>query len=736
MFFIGQRWFSKTEPELGLAVVEEIDDRLVKLHYPAAQESRVYNKKTAPLQRLLFQIGETVKSVDGLEFVVEELKEQNGITFYLGQGHVLPETELDSAVSLIKPQERLFAGDFDSPELFNFRYDSLLLKRALQEYPARGLEGSRINLIGHQVSIFADVAKKTRFRLALADEVGLGKTIEAGLLAKNLYEKKLVKTILVIVPQTLQYQWFVELYKKFNFLFKTLGAGDEVELSSKVENDDLVITTAKHVLEDSNASSIVNGKHWDLIIADEAHRYKSESSEFELLKELTTNAKNALFLSATPEALGEENFFELLKILNPEKYSSYEEYKKSEQVYIESSPTPELLDRYNFERDYFRNRRKNLEKEQNLFPTKTLYPTPLNIERPSDTKVINAKVEELARLLIEKPEAKVLAIGKSRVLATQVQKRLLETMNVKTSVFHGEQSLLERDRQAAYFADPEGARVLISAESGSEGRNFEFASELFLLDLPTHPQLLLQRIGRLDRIGQKNQISIHLPYVAQSIEENLYKLYHSAFNLFERFPTGVVEFYEQNLGEIQKAQQKLEQGQLEDISSKYLEFQKRIETGKNAFLDAHSYKQSNVDEVASQIKQFHNKRDLQVYLERAFNIVGVDIEDLSKGVYFIRPADNMLLPSYPNLPSEGLSYTSDREKAIKRQDLRFMNFEHPLFQSTLDLFTEGELGNVCALTHQGSLGENVFFELIFKTEPKHKYYNNIESFFPLTPIRV
>ena len=86
MFSIGQRWFSKTEPELGLAIVEAVDDRLVNLYYPAAQESRAYNKKSAPLQRLIFQVGEIVKSEDGTEFEVQQLKEQNGVVFYLGEG--------------------------------------------------------------------------------------------------------------------------------------------------------------------------------------------------------------------------------------------------------------------------------------------------------------------------------------------------------------------------------------------------------------------------------------------------------------------------------------------------------------------------------------------------------------------------------------------------------------------------------------------------------------------------
>lgn len=748
MFSIGQRWYSQAEPELGLGIVESVADRQVALSFAAAGEKRNYNSKSAPLKRHILSVGDQLVQEDGESFTVEEVQEQNGIVFYMGEGKVAPEMLLKSDISLVRPDERLLSGNFDSNELFNFRYQSTLLKRSLQTYHARGLEGSRIALIGHQVSIFADVENKLFPKLVLADEVGLGKTIEAGTLAKRLIERKLAKNVLVIAPKTLQYQWFVELYKKFDLLFKTLGAGsqnesddgndqgDEIELTSKVDNDDFIIANMPNLLESEHSSQVALGKEWDLLIVDEAHRYKKGSQEFELLEKLASASKSALFLSATPEALGEENFFELVKMLNPQKYTSYEEFLKSEKFYQEQSPTGPLLERYNYERDAFRNRRKNLEKHQELFPKKTLNPIPLKIDKPSDRKVVEAKVNELLRLLEEKPDAKVFAIGKSRALALQVQKKILQQAQIKIAVFHGEQSLLERDRQAAYFADPEGARALISAESGSEGRNFEFASELFLLDFPTHPQLLLQRIGRLDRIGQKNDVTIHAPYVANSPEESLFRLYNEAFNLFERFPTGLIEFCEKRQGEIQKA---IETGSPELVSKlaqEYAQFQETVESAKNRFLDAHSYKQENVDKMRQSIKDFHLSNSIQSYLEKAFNFVGVDVEELSEEVFYIKPSDNMLIPSYPNLPNEGFSYTASRERALQRDDLRFMNFESPIVQGTIELFTDGELGNATAVSVDGAFGENIFIEFIHKVEPKQVVYNDISRFFPITPVRV
>ena len=83
---------------------------------------------------------------------------------------------------------------------------------------------------------------------------------------------------------------------------------------------------------------------------------------------------------------------------------------------------------------------------------------------------------------------------------------------IRSSVFHEGLSLVNRDRSAAYFADEEeGAQILICSEIGSEGRNFQFAHHLILFDLPLNPDLLEQRIGRLDRIGQKHTIQIHIP---------------------------------------------------------------------------------------------------------------------------------------------------------------------------------------------------------------------------------
>ena len=100
--------------------------------------------------------------------------------------------------------------------------------------------------------------------------------------------------------------------------------------------------------------------------------------------------------------------------------------------------------------------------------------------------------------------------------------------NIKLALFHESLSLIQRDRNAAWFSEPNGARILLCSEIGSEGRNFQFAHHLVLFDLPMNPELLEQRIGRLDRIGQTATIQIHIPYIENSWTHSMLRWHHEA----------------------------------------------------------------------------------------------------------------------------------------------------------------------------------------------------------------
>ncbi len=113
-----------------------------------------------------------------------------------------------------------------------------------------------------------------------------------------------------------------------------------------------------------------------------------------------------------------------------------------------------------------------------------------------------------------------------------MEKALGKRANLKVGVFHEDLTIVQRDRNAAWFSEPRGARLLLCSEIGSEGRNFQFAHHLVLFDLPVHPELLEQRIGRLDRIGQSEDIYIHVPYLIGSPQEVLVRWFHEGLNAF------------------------------------------------------------------------------------------------------------------------------------------------------------------------------------------------------------
>ena len=146
----------------------------------------------------------------------------------------------------------------------------------------------------------------------------------------------------------------------------------------------------------------------------------------------------------------------------------------------------------------------------------------------SHAEVVNDWLEQDPRinwflsLLEELKGKKVLAICSSASTAMQLADWFKQKHALRCTLFHEGMSIVERDKAANYFAQAEdGAQVLICSEIGSEGRNFQFAHHLVLLDLPMIPDLLEQRIGRLDRIGQKQQVNIHVPFFSHSAQHVL-----------------------------------------------------------------------------------------------------------------------------------------------------------------------------------------------------------------------
>jgi len=224
-FIPGQRCISDAELQMGLGTILSVEERTLTVLFLATGETRTYAKLTAPLTRVMFSVGDSVNSHDGIKISVKEVTENHGLLTYRGtdvngDSHTIEESELDNFIQLNRPSERLFNGQIDKNNWFELRYQTLFHKNRLAKSDLYGLTGSRTSLIPHQLYIAHEVANRYAPRVLLADEVGLGKTIEAGLILHHQILTERAKRVLIVVPETLMHQWLVEMLRRFNLHFK------------------------------------------------------------------------------------------------------------------------------------------------------------------------------------------------------------------------------------------------------------------------------------------------------------------------------------------------------------------------------------------------------------------------------------------------------------------------------------------------------------------------------------
>jgi ATP-dependent helicase HepA len=787
-FIIGQRWISESEPELGLGVIVEVEAKTVTCFFPAAKVDRRYGSQTAPLRRIRFVEGDEVKGQAGEVFIVESLSEAAGIVTYVGQGKTLSETKLADTLSFSKPEERLFAGNIDTDKFFKMRYETLLHQRKLFISPTRGFTGPKVNLIPHQMYVASEISKRSRPRVLLADEVGLGKTIEAGLILHHLILTGRVERCLILVPDSLVYQWFVEMLRKFQLSFKTINHDSGLEKGeTPFEDGQLFVASIKYLMKEDWLMEQVMDSKWDLLVVDEAHQLRwapdNSSMEYDFVASLAKDTPGVLLLSGTPEILGLAGHYARLHLLDSNRFHSFNTFieetmgykpisdlanklvtgktltaadKKNlkEKIGVDAEGLDKekalqmLVDRHGTGRVYFRNTRKTMATFQEFFPKRVLHSYPVKVGKTKnpDKKIFELKSNWLAEFVEANKADKTLLICHDKDMVVELEKILKEKTTAKVAFFHSGMNLLNRDRQAAYFADPEGADILLSTEIGSEGRNFEFAKHLILFDLPKLPDLLEQRIGRLDRIGQKNDIQIHVPYVEKSADELLMRWYSEGFNAFESSPRGGTELYATVRGELAELLALAEAGDFpEKEFNKFLkttqelhsEIETKLEEGQDLLVEFNSFNHTKAMSFVAELKAQDEANDLRDYMVNIWENLGVDTEDMNDPyTFFIRPGDNMYLPHFPGLDNEGMTVTFKRENAIRHDDMTFLSWDHPMVVGIMDFISSKEMGNVTITSWKTPSKENFLFEGYYLLSCIADKKLQLQKFFPPTPLRV
>lgn len=355
-FRLGQRWISNTEPELGLGIITDNENRRVTISFPAAGERRTYALDNAPISRVQYQIGDEIKHVDGAIVTVTQVVEDQGYVVYTGVDKHgadlnIPELELDSFVQFSRPQDRLFSGQIDKLNHYRLRFQTLRHLEVLNHSPVRGLLGARVQLLPHQLHIAHEVANRYAPRVLLADEVGLGKTIEAGLILHHQLQTGQARRVLITPPESLVHQWLVEMLRRFNLSFTVLNEERcealEATADNPFETSQLVLCSVDFLAGNDRRRQQAEEAAWDLLVVDEAHHLEwtedpdsLAGARYRSVEALARKTRGLLLLTATPEQLGVESHFARLRLLDPDRYFDLDKYLEEERGY---QPANELV---------------------------------------------------------------------------------------------------------------------------------------------------------------------------------------------------------------------------------------------------------------------------------------------------------------------------------------------------------------------------------------------------------
>ncbi|HHW10334.1 MAG TPA: DEAD/DEAH box helicase [Firmicutes bacterium] len=456
--------------------------------------------------------------------------------------------------------QAFLAGPGDTKEWFEIRNAAAQLSLAHGFERLLSLETINVELYEHQVEAVLRVLRHMRGRAVLADEVGLGKTIEAGVIAKEYLLRDLARRILILVPSSLKNQWKSELEEKIGLHF-------QIACRPASFAKDLVLASIDTAKRKENAA-VIHERPWDLVIVDEAHRLKNKATvNWQFVNAI--EKKYLLLLTATPVQNDLRELYNLITLLKPGQLKTFTQFKREFMIDRHAPKNVSGLRRLLSEVMVRKNRRDTL-----LFWPKRhvrSFSVPLGHEESAFYRLM---VEELGWAYRSRPTGKrnilpyllllrelcshpqtaaktltgLVKAGRSSILPAERCRRLLAclppgppaklvwTMDfVKkltepaiiftefrttleevaaacrragwaVELIHGGLSAAEKEQAVARFR--KNGRLLLSTECGGEGWNLQFCRVLLNYDLPWNPLRLEQRIGRIHRLGQKDDVMV------------------------------------------------------------------------------------------------------------------------------------------------------------------------------------------------------------------------------------
>lgn len=701
-FRVDDKLFHKFNPDLGPGRVERVDGRRIVVFFPAAETRLTLAAEDDALRPMPLRAGQRARLEDEEEPVVVD--EPGPDATRLADGRTVTSALLWPLAPPDDPVDRLGALQTDRAAAFRNRVDGMLLSEIRQ---ARGLGsflGGRISIFPHQLHVAERAAASDPVRWLLADEVGLGKTIEACLILSRLLRMDRADRALVVAPATLTVQWLGELYRKFHQTFVLLDrrrredvAKEHGEGFNPFEAHRHAIVALEDLTREPGLSAKAGAAGFDLLVVDEAHRLERARGEagsdaYLAVAPLTRAARHVLLLSATPLEADAHGFFRLLELLRPEAYTSEEAFLASLD---DGTPLPPCT---------------GATRRVDIGGLEPRVPRPVDLERApaGDGLTVDAAADaddpRVAWLAGQdgvwraEGTAKTLVFVHERSTLSALKARLESATRKRVAIFHEELTPERGDVEVAEFRRADGPSILVSTEAGGEGRNFEFCKRLVLFDLPADPAAVEQRIGRLDRINRSAPVEIVYFRPPDGFGRELVTLYER-IGLFTS-PLGGLE---RSLAEVEagiaRARRLGMPLPVEDLAAQVSRAAEARQKAVYHHLHREGFTPEKAPGIIARVPADLDERTETFVLEAA-DLFGFETaERAGKRTWYLEFGSDALVEYLPGVAggSRWLG-TFDRVEAVEKEDLDFFASGHVLVEGLFRELEDGPRGRVALLS--------------------------------------
>jgi ATP-dependent helicase HepA len=755
----GDRVSHRFHAELGPGRVVEVEGRRLRVEFPDSGQTLSFATGTDALVALTVTPGGRARLEPSGEIVtVESCRDRRCL---LADGREVALEDLWPLPADVAPLERLARGTVDACEDFANRLDGLRLLRLRRAGGLGSFLGGRIQLFPHQLYAAERACRSDPVRWLLADEVGLGKTVEACLILNRLLHTNRAERTLVVAPETLILQWLGELWRKHHQVFALLDdkrlddvAKDHGEGFNPFDVHRRAIVGLETLVRRRRLTEQAVEAGIDLLVVDEAHHLRRPQGHpgneaYRAVAPIAALGRHVLLLTATPLEDDAHGYFRLLQLLRPEEFPEEESFEDRlarreplppctsatrradigglpprvpVPVEVEDAAGWDALDRLARQlrarpaENAVARRRKADRVLRALASPAALLPVLDREDLETSTLAAEAQAQDpRVRWLVEQsgrwlgPEEKTLVFVAHRE-TLDLLRSAIERQGRRAGIFHEDLTPERRDIEVAQFRLPEGPAILLSTEAGGEGRNFQFCRRLVLFDLPWNPSVVEQRIGRLDRIGRTIPTAILYFRPPGGFGRAVVGLYE-AIGLF-REPLGGLE------RELRHAALAVERAAIEGpeevgpaVFGKVLrearDAHDRVRRAAYHELHRDPYRPEMAPEILSRVPPDLDALNEDVAV-RAASRFGFEVDQQSgERTWRIEFGYEALVDYLPGVPP-GSSFlgTFSRERAVEEETLDFFSSGHPLVEGILFELEEGPRGRVALLQIPGD--EEVF----------------------------